>query len=180
MIGFSFLLEPLPTLGMVHTWTKHERHPKAGVNEGCRPMYLLTDGRAAQWSHYFATARDYNRTGSVVMKKRSQFVQDSLAHQDELGIKARLNQCWLVTIYAHLTLHPATGRTLFGGCADRTASRDRAGSGEEDLIKTFRGNTQSSSISCSCIATAHAQKCLWPTFVVILYILNVREGKLQS
>lgn len=109
------------------------------------------------------------------MKKRSHFVQDSLTHQDKLGIKVRLNQCLLVTICTRFTLQTVTGRTLFGGCADRTDSRDRAGSGEEDFIKTFRGNTQSSSISCSCIATAHAQKCLWPTFVIFLYILNVTE-----
>lgn len=102
MIGFSFILEPLPTLGIVHTWTKHERHTNTGVNEGCRAMYLLTNGRAAQWSHYFATACDYNRTGSVVMKKRSQFVQDSLAHQDKLGMKARLNQCWFLTLLCML------------------------------------------------------------------------------
>lgn len=49
-------------------------------------------------------------------------------------------------------------RTLFGGCADSADRSVMAGSVQtaaEAFRSAFRGNTQSSSISCSCIRTTH-------------------------
>lgn len=48
-------------------------------------------------------------------------------------------------------------RTLFGGCADSADSSVTADSGEEVFISAFRGNTQSSSISCSWIRTTQTK-----------------------
>lgn len=112
-------------MGIAHTPVKHKLHAKTSVEVCVRgPSYLLADGRAAQWSHDLATVCNYDRPGSVVMKKQSDFFQDSLTRQDELGIKWRPNQ-WLALLTFMFTLVDLLRWTVCSYIAWRMCRQDR-------------------------------------------------------